>query len=70
VAEIERSRELGSSQSERPSIGYLKSRRREVASSESAIKSYRRFGASAVGSPKPRKDLRRRSEKDLTVGFF
>jgi hypothetical protein len=29
VAEIERSRELGSSQGESPSIGYSKSRRRE-----------------------------------------
>jgi hypothetical protein len=48
VAEIERSCELESSQSERPSIGYSKSRRREVPSSESAIGSYRHFNALCI----------------------
>jgi hypothetical protein len=53
VEEIERSRELGSSQGESPSIGNSKSRGRKVASRESAIGSHRRFGASGIGSWKP-----------------
>jgi hypothetical protein len=46
VAEIERSHELGSSQGGSSSIGYSKSRRREVASSESAIGSCWSFSES------------------------
>jgi hypothetical protein len=50
VAEIRRSREFGSLQGENLSIGNSKLRGREVASSESAIRSCRRFGASGIGS--------------------